>query len=119
MSVRIRLIKIINFRFGEALGIEIPEDQPIKSHQKAFLDSGGMSWYFTSKVYSNKFKTKVFTEKEIRNDSYVCSLGSGYTMTNLLKSQQDLAIVIDIHVSLGAYEIVIASQEGLEPWSIT
>lgn len=49
ITPRCRLIRKLNKYFkNDAKWNIIPEDYPIRSHQKRFIDCGGQRWYFKS-----------------------------------------------------------------------
>ncbi len=49
VTPRVRLIRKLNKYFESDKSWKvIPEDYPIRSHQKGFIDCGGQRWYFKS-----------------------------------------------------------------------
>lgn len=84
---RERVIKRLNRDFPKLVGCEIPIDQPIKSHQTMFADSGGYRWYF---VYNSKAKDSV-------SQGRINAFGSTLTMTELLKGNKEWVVIREDH----------------------
>ena len=80
---RERIIKRLNRDFPKLIGCEIPLNQPIKSHQTAFADSGGYRWYF---VYNDSAGDSI-------SQGRINAFGSTLTMTELLKGNKDWVVI--------------------------
>lgn len=89
---RERIIKRLNRDFSKLVGCEIPNDQPIKSHQTMFADSGGYRWYF---VYNRAANNSI-------SQGRINAFGSTLTMTELLKGNKEWVVIKEDH---GCYDI--------------
>lgn len=86
LTKRERVIKRLNDEFADVIGCIIPIDQPITIQRRTQPFKESQSWYFKSK-YAEREDLNIDIKLK-KNDAQISTIGSYYTMTELLEHKR-------------------------------